>query len=245
MTIYLFLSLPLWVWHCLCLCVYCLYFSAYNMVNYLVKLVDRLILAYQFNARRCLFMFVAVVISFSVCSSSFVDRSFLARSFSVSICIARRAHRFRFILCACLLLIFLCRAFEKLKRISPRFALAPSHHSLFISFFWFHLAISRFVRVEVFVMCASVCVCIWEALSINVGFVKYFELFNSNAAVECYLFYENTSTRSDQTAARQKTRLRTQIKKKYRDFFCSLLIRIKHESLSCSIDLLLLYAIVN
>lgn len=57
------------------------------------------------------------------------------------------------------------------------------------------------------------CVCLWETLSISVS--KYSKLFNVNEAVKRYLFYEKTSTRSDQRRQRVHT-TRLPIKKKYR-----------------------------
>lgn len=105
---------------------------------------------------------------------------------------------------------------------------SPSHFSLSLSLWILFVDLPFYACEWVYI---GVCVCFWERRSASalICFSKYFELFNINEAVKRYLFYEKTSTRSDQTTARRQTRLR--IEKKYRDFLL-LLLRRKHESLS-------------
>lgn len=180
------------------------------------------------NAHRlymCIFLsFIAIyLVLFPSRSSSFILSLLLLLTLFSSLFTLHSAHR---VYCVRVRCILWC-AFE-IKRISPRFAHLLISLYLFLS--EFYLLISRFMRVS---ECISVCVCVcfWERRSASalICFSKYFELFNINEAVKRYLFYEKTSTRSDQTTARRQTRLR--IEKKYRDFLL-LLLRRKHESLS-------------
>lgn len=247
---------------CLCACVYCLNspiaYTVWSTIR--PKLADRLIhMVDYFNAhRKCIYFVVSVsfhlvFISFSVWSSSFVIHSavthilflftlHIANSIFVCFCFA--------VLCACLSYVFVFSVVLLTNKTDLRFVVCVCTFTSFFS----SLSLSFFLirRSPQFYVCVSRCACMYlrESLSINaVDFLKYFELFNIYTAVKRYLFYEKTSTRSDQTTARPLIRLRlnkTKIERRNIVIFFVLLIRIKHESLFvfyCS-QLLLLYVIV-
>lgn len=172
------------------------------------------------SAHRCLythfFCHALIFIWFLFTSRSALLLSFsrlLSHSailFSVSVYIAQ---------CLRHCCLFLCVLKKVDSTVALRFTRPPFHISVSFSLYSDIGDLPFHACKWVYRLCVGVYVRLWETLSISAEFrfvFEYFELFNINEAVKRYLFYEKTSTRSDQRRQRvHKTRLR--IKKKYRD----------------------------